>query len=173
VATEAAQAAQQAAAAAQQRAQAADIVTQDLDRALGLVDEGWTTGLAGGALSRVPGTAAHDLNQVLQSVRANIGFDRLQAMREASPTGGALGAISEREMDLLQSVAGSVETSQSAEQLRRNLLRLQDTYNSVVHGPAGGVTPTAPQAPRFGDIQDGYRFKGGDPADPNSWDPIR
>ena len=63
-------------------------------------------------------------------------------MREASPTGGALGNVSEKENEYLQSVLGNVEQSQNPEQLKRNLLRLREAYLDIVHGygnrPTGG-----------------------------------
>lgn len=33
--------------------------------------------------------------------------------------------------------------------------------------------PAAPPAPAQGEMLDGFRFKGGDPADPNSWEPVQ
>jgi len=43
--------------------------------------------------------------------------------------------------------------------------------------PAGAPQPGAPAAPNSGPqpgaIEDGFRFKGGAPADPNSWEPVR
>ena len=42
-------------------------------------------------------------------------------MRDASPTGGALGQVSERELGFLQSVFGSLDQSQSAEELAYNI----------------------------------------------------
>ena len=55
-------------------------------------------------------------------------------MRDASPTGGALGQVSERELGFLQSVFGSLDQSQTAEELQYNLELLRYVYNSIVHG---------------------------------------
>ena len=62
----------------------------------------------------------------MQNIEANLAFDALQNMRDSSPTGGALGAISERELALLQSTWVSVQQAQSEGQFRENLKRLQD-----------------------------------------------
>lgn len=41
-------------------------------------------------------------------------------------------------------------------------------------GPAGSTGNTAPKsAPAAGTVQDGYRFKGGDPSKPQSWEKVR
>lgn len=122
------------------RVQKADIVTQDIDRVLGKVksNPGTTTGMGGSILSGIPGTGASDVSALLNTVKANVGFEQLTAMRAASPTGGALGAVSEKENVLLQSVLGSVEQSQSAEQLEFNLKRLKNVYLDIIHGPGNG-----------------------------------
>lgn len=94
----------------------------------------WNTGLLGSATSIIPGTPAHDLYQTLQTIRANVGFDRLQQMRDASPTGGALGAVNQSEMGLLTSALGALEQSQSKEQFQSNLDRLGRIYMDIIHG---------------------------------------
>lgn len=104
------------------------VVMQDIDKAISMANGGGmlgTTGM-GSALSGVPNTSAHDLASTLNTIKSNIGFDKLQAMREASPTGGALGQVSERENVLLQSVLGSLDQSQSREQFVGNLQRLKE-----------------------------------------------
>lgn len=123
-----------------QRARYADVVTEDIDRSLAIIDSANlpTTGAIGSLLSGVGGTAARDLDALLTTIRSNAGFDRLQAMREASPTGGALGAVSDFENRQLQSTIGNLEQSQSADQLKQNLNRVYNTYMDIVHGKGNG-----------------------------------
>lgn len=141
----------------QQAARAAAVVMDDIGRAKQQA-AGWgATGAVGQATSGIGGTAAHDLQNTLRTVQANIGFDRLQQMREASPTGGALGGISERELTELQAVLGSVQQSQSKEQLIRNLDRLEVIYGQIMrkasaypnaadYGFGGGAAPENPES---------------------------
>jgi hypothetical protein len=108
------------------------IVIQDLGRIKKRVQGApWfnpATGLGSGLLEGVRGSNAADTAALAETIKANIGFDRLQKMREESPTGGALGAISDTEMRLLSSVLGSIEQSQSDDQLIENIDRLSNVY---------------------------------------------
>ncbi len=152
------------------------IVGENIDRAISQAN-GWTTGLTGAATSAIPGTAAHNLKNTLNTIKANLGFDKLQALRDASPTGGALGQVSEMENVLLQSVWGSVEQSQTQEQLVQNLNRIkairqqyatlkQQAYDQdVARFGAGAVpNPSAPgpeTAPPQNPTPDAYKSKYG------------
>jgi hypothetical protein len=102
------------------------VVTEDIDRAINMAGA-WTTGFLGAKLEDLQGTPAHDLKMLMQSIKANVGFDKLQQMRDNSPTGGALGQVTELELGLLQSVYGALEQSQTKEQFVYNLQRLKDT----------------------------------------------
>lgn len=118
------------------RERVTDIVTQDIDRALDIIDNSTlpTTGMIGEWLSGIGGTNARNLRGLVDTVKANAGFEQLQAMREASPTGGALGQVSERELAFLQSTIGNLEQSQTAEQLKDNLNRVWNVYQNIIHG---------------------------------------
>jgi hypothetical protein len=131
----------------------ADLLNDTIDQALEQTGP-WTAGFLGSMTSFVPGTPAHDLGKTLDTVRANIGFDKLQEMRANSPTGGALGQVSEMENKLLQSVWNSVEQSQSEEQLKENLEkvrtqvkeswdRVKEAYKKDYGKEYEGVTPKA------------------------------
>jgi hypothetical protein len=85
----------------------------------------WTTGFIGGAASRVEGTQAFNLARTLDTLQATAGFDTLQEMRNNSPTGGALGSVTERELALLQATWGSLNQAQSQDQFERSLDRFQ------------------------------------------------
>lgn len=94
----------------------------------------WTTGVLGSVANRIPGTPAFDLARTVDTIKANIGFDELQAMRDASPTGGALGQVAVQELVYLQSLLGNLEQSQSKEQFVQNLERVREGIRRVVHG---------------------------------------
>lgn len=118
----------------------ASLVVQDIGRSLDLIDKSPTAaGTADfGLLSYVPGSPTQSLDHLLDSVKSNIGFDKLQAMREASPTGGALGSVSEKETAMLQATAGKLSSNMPEDQLKDNLKRLYNQYNDIIHGPGKG-----------------------------------
>lgn len=127
---------------------AADVVSQDAKRVIELMDKAVipTTGAVGSVAAKVGGTAAHDVSKLLETVKANTAFDKIAEMRKASPTGAALGQVTEKELALLGAVQGNLEQSQSDEQLRRNVIRLHNTWLDVVHGPGQGPGRIAEQA---------------------------
>jgi hypothetical protein len=111
--------------------QTMSLMNDTIDKALKNID--WTTaGFVGGNMSGIAGTPAYDMANLLDTIRANIGFDKLQAMRDASPTGGALGQVSEFENRLLQSVRGSLQQGQSPGQLKKNLMRVRKDLNDYL-----------------------------------------
>ena len=73
----------------------------------------FTTGMTGKMLSAIPGTSAFELEGTVNTILANLGFSELQAMRNASPTGGALGQVAVRELEMLQSTIASLRMGQS------------------------------------------------------------
>ena len=169
----------------QKSAQTADIVVQDIDKAMDILDKGWfTTGLGAYATTDIPGSSAHDLSSLVDTIEANVTFDTLQNMRAASPTGGALGQVSDNENRLLGAAMGSLQQSQSKEQFKQNLKRVRKIYLDIIHGPGNrpqslsqSPSPSQPQ-PNQGNIQpgfirNGFKFIGGNPNDPKSWERIR
>jgi len=85
----------------------------------------FTTGFTGSIANAIPGTPAYDLKMNLQTLEATAAFDTLQNMRDNSPTGGALGNVSEKELDLLKAAYSNLSNSQSYEQFMQNL----DAFN--------------------------------------------
>jgi len=115
---------------------AGGVVFEDIGRLEKLVSEdpilNPVLGVTGAIASFIPGTNRVNAESLAQTIRANIGFDRLQQMREASPTGGALGQVSNQELSTLQSVLGNLSLSQSQDQVLQNLDRLKKIYADIL-----------------------------------------
>lgn len=95
------------------------IVLSSIGRAKQLVSP-WTTG-PGAALKDLPvigqSTDAGSLDNLLKTIKTNLGFDKLDEMRANSPTGAALGNVTEKELEFLQAVRGSMEQAQKPSDL--------------------------------------------------------
>jgi hypothetical protein len=101
---------------------------------------GNTAGFGGSIMSVLAGSEAVDLESNLETITAVLGFDQLQAMRDASPTGGALGQVSERELIALQSTVASLKQKQSTGQLKKNLNKVKKHYQNWL-STLDGVNP--------------------------------
>ena len=91
------------------------------NRAQELIDSaaGWDTGMTGGVLSNFYGTDAYDRDAQIVSLKANLGFDQINAMKEEAAKYGAsgtgLGQISNIEFLSLQSTVDTLKVGMSEE----------------------------------------------------------
>jgi hypothetical protein len=122
---------------------------------------GLSTGIVGQVTRGIGGTPAFNLQQAVNTVVANLGFEALQNMRDNSPTGGALGQVAVQELTMLQSIVDSLETAQSEEEFRRALdradmyarrrgernRRLIEAYNADLAASGGEQAPIADAVP--------------------------
>jgi len=108
-----------------------DSVLEEVDRATTMAKTSPTaTGVTGAATGPVPGTPSYKLRKVLGTVQANLGFDKLQDMRNNSPTGGALGQVSERELAFLQATITALDPNMGEEELLKSLEKIKRHYNN-------------------------------------------
>lgn len=126
------------AAAAGNRQTSTDIVTTAAERARQAAGaEGMpATGTIGNLMANLPESNAAELRRQTEVLKATAKVDNLQAMRAASPTGGALGAVSDKESEMLAAKSGALDPSspnflRDLEDYERSLLR-------VIHGPDAG-----------------------------------
>jgi hypothetical protein len=73
------------------------------------------------------GTSGNIVRDNLDTIKANASFEKLAQMRQASPTGGALGNISDFENRLLSSATATLSPNLPAEKLIENVHRVQAT----------------------------------------------
>jgi hypothetical protein len=84
------------------------------------------------ALAVVFETDARELAAQLSSIKASIAFSALQRMRDLSPTGGALGNVSNQELQLLQDSLLPLDQGADDEVLIENLKLVRDRYKTVI-----------------------------------------
>ena len=119
----------------------AENVINIVDNVLPKVSGSSTAGLAGKALSFVPGSDAYDLARNVETIKANLGFKELSDMRQASPTGGALGQVAVQELNFLQATVANLDVGQSPAQLRANLNKIKKHYNRWLATTRGELPP--------------------------------
>jgi hypothetical protein len=107
----------------------ANIALDTIDLALDSTN--WATAGLAGAFEWVPGSPPKRLAGYLNTIRSNVAFNELQQMRRNSPTGGALGNVSDADMRLLQSTLATLDQLASAEDLRRALATIKRVTEAV------------------------------------------
>lgn len=120
----------------------------DYQAVLGTIDKSlddagwWETGMVGSTIGKIPGTPAYDFHRNLETIKANLAFDRLQQMRDNSPTGGAVGQVSDNEQRMLMSAVASLDPGQSEEQLKANLGTVKKHYQNYLKSLGYDTTQT-------------------------------
>lgn len=73
-------------------------------------------------------TPAGEVAGLIDTVGASTAFDRLQRMRELSPTGGALGNVTEMELQLLKSSLANIDPTKSDAAFQRSMDVVMNNY---------------------------------------------
>jgi hypothetical protein len=79
------------------------------------------SGIGFDMLSGIGGSPAEQVLGLLNPILANEAFEALSKMRAESPTGGALGNVTERELELLKSTGGYVPPTAGDEQFQQGI----------------------------------------------------
>jgi hypothetical protein len=77
-------------------------------------------------------TGASDVRALIKNIEADVAFKTLADMRRNSKTGGALGAISDRELALLAAAEGSINPSLSWPIFKRNLQDISKARKELI-----------------------------------------
>lgn len=89
-----------------------------------------TTGLLGSINRKIAGTTAFALARKIDTIQANLSFDRIAEMRKNSPTGGALGQVSERELSLLGAAVVALDQANNEAEVKRAFTKILFHYNN-------------------------------------------
>lgn len=108
------------------------------------------------AALRLPGflrsDAFRNFSAQLETLKSNIAFGELTAMREASKTGGALGQVSDKEAQLLQNALGALNMSQSPDNFKLQLQKIRDSITRWQKAvtQSGGAVSQSPTTTKSG-----------------------
>jgi len=103
----------------------ADDIDAQIARAKALKDHKGLSNITGGVMGRIGsvGPAATSAQADLNQLKAKAGFEALQSMRDRSPTGGALGNVSDTEGRRLEASAAALEQAQGTDDFKLKLDR--------------------------------------------------
>ena len=108
-----------------------------LDSTLGIIgdakelgqDMGITGALVYDVFKTLPLTASKELANKISTIQSNLAFDRLQKMRNESPTGGALGQVSNMELGLLKDSVSALDPAAGVEAFNEQIKIVEQHYN--------------------------------------------
>lgn len=99
------------------------------------------SGLGGAFVSKVPGTKTFVRERLIRSLRANLGLESIAELKALSSTGSTgLGAVSNIELEALQSALAALDVGMDADSQRESLLKIRD-HMIRLKKTAAGVVP--------------------------------
>ena len=131
-------------------------------------DESMTTGVFYNLASMPFATDARTLQTKITTLQSTLAFDRLQKMRDESKTGGALGQVSNIELQLLQSALTALDPIVGEEEFTKQLDKVQKHYTNFKKALLGepiDIDWSRPEYKGKTTVVDGIRYMA-DPADP-------
>ena len=90
------------------------------------------SGLSGPAMAKVPGTDAFTGAAKLENLQTRSFVSEIQKMRAASPTGGAVGSVTEKEMAALSNIQASLKAGLKEDVLKKQLKQYIDSANRAL-----------------------------------------
>ncbi|MGV1037937.1 MAG: hypothetical protein ACOYD0_13065 [Candidatus Nanopelagicales bacterium] len=117
-------------------------------------------------LQNVPGFSARDAQATIDQLRSRLVVDLMGEMKAQSKTGATgFGALSEKELKVLQDSAGKLDPSQSEAAFAKELKRIRSMVVKVIQEPgqpgASQTLKTSPPAnPKKGETYNGFVWDG-------------
>lgn len=128
------------AAARENQSVASDTITTAAAKAREILNRSGrlAAGFGGQLMSSFGESDAAELRRQVEVLKSNAKIQNLQAMRAASPTGGALGAVSDKENEMLAAKAGAIDPNAAPDVFASQLDDYERTLLRIVHGKTVG-----------------------------------
>jgi hypothetical protein len=127
------------------------------------------SGFGYSTIGQISGFPGRQVDSLLKPILANEAFEELSAMRAASPTGGALGNVTEMELKLLQSASGFIPPEGGDEAFQQGIddliAKRIEVLNKLGVAPDELAEALGPaNAEQFAPLVKSYRFRKEDEA---------
>lgn len=124
------------AAAAENKQTATDVITGAASAARAAAGDRAVGGWLGSVAALNPGSQNAEVYRQVEVLKANASAENIAAMRAASPTGAALGGVSDKDLALLASKSGALDPA--SPNFERDLDDYERTVLRLVHGVEAG-----------------------------------
>jgi len=120
---------------------------------------------------------AKDSNAQLRNIAGQIALTTMSRLKALSAVGATgFGALTAPELKLLENSLAALQSDEiSNKELSASLKIIKDSMQKIADwkGDDQGSAAAPASGPKVGQVEDGHRFKGGNPADPNSWEAVQ
>lgn len=116
-----------------------DTVIGAAQKARDLAQNQWNVGLVGAAQGVIPTSGAAELRRQVAVLRSTASISALNQMRQQSPTGGALGSVTEKEERMLADASGAINPDADPADFLAQLDNYELTLLRIIHGYGPGT----------------------------------
>lgn len=108
-------------------------INKSLDILEGM-DSGSISAILRAGAGFIPATESQTLKRSLATLQNKVAFDLLTNLKQSSPTGGAVGSLSDPEREAMGATQGSLKVTDDVPVLKQNLKDLRRYYADYIHG---------------------------------------
>lgn len=121
----------------------------------------------------VPGSKGADFRARLDQVKGGTFLQAFETLKGGGQITEVEGKKATDAIARMQTAQSEDSFRQAADEFEQVLTGALERSRTMAGAVPGGINPGAGTGPKPGTVEDGHRFKGGNPADPNNWEVVQ